>query len=234
MAGPIRQLKHPSAAHKNTMKPLRPIFLFMLAFLGPGIVLIIRFFVGELPWSVWILGASLLPCLWIAGLAHFAWQATRAELLSDPGRKVDVAQFLLAPPSPEREAQLRYIVNRTGLSAKASPTNLRAKSSSSCSSQLTRARKPPCAKCALRCASTRITETSSRPSLRKSRERHDSPGLDEARPRGGRNSKRLTTDSVDGLPPWRLSAVHWERLSDDFLGGIQAYRQVYHYLDVER
>jgi hypothetical protein len=97
------------------MKPLRPIFLFMLAFLGPGIVLIIRFFVGELPWSVWILGASLLPCLWIAGLARFAWQATRAELLSEPGRKVDIAQLLRAPPSPEREAQLAAFVSRTGV-----------------------------------------------------------------------------------------------------------------------
>jgi hypothetical protein len=44
----------------------------------------------------------------------------------------------------------------------------------------------------------------------------------------------MAGDSVDGLPPWRLSAVHWERLSDDFLGGIRTYRQAYHDLDVER
>jgi hypothetical protein len=44
----------------------------------------------------------------------------------------------------------------------------------------------------------------------------------------------MAGDSVDGLPPWRLSAVHWDRLSDNFLGGIQAYRPVYSYLDAER
>jgi hypothetical protein len=44
----------------------------------------------------------------------------------------------------------------------------------------------------------------------------------------------MAGDAVDGLPPWRLSAVHWERLSDHVLGGIQDYRQVYHYLGVER
>ena len=70
-------------AKANTMKRRAfvttelPIVLGLLVAVGLGIVRVIRFFAGEVPWYAWPLGGAAPPCLVIALGFVFHWIDSR-------------------------------------------------------------------------------------------------------------------------------------------------------------
>lgn len=65
-----------------------PLVLGLLATIGLGIVLVIRFFADNVPWYAWPLGGAAPPCLLIVAAVAYSWRESRDEKANSAAQKI--------------------------------------------------------------------------------------------------------------------------------------------------